>query len=351
MAKTINNPGYEQAKRQQAEELERERERSANLEMLMQYQNQLNHDRQAVVKHMNLSDKFGFAFANGYGQMSDKEFKEQLAEQYEADGMTSVDAELKASVVLAKEQKKYEDMRQALANEGLIDDSGKIDSPAKQFGPIVFDSELSSSESIADYESWYGSISEANEQHQQLLASDAFDSYVRYAEMDAENEERIVERGDVLDDEYSVPESEETISDAYDMMDEPVADNSELDNEEMTKMFHDELARYANGEMSDFEKMAFKNSVADGMFGQNRAGLAESLDYLAFGSPTSKQQVGKIAEGIESKWDSIARRGVPQALNEMPGNFDPEYTSKRGVPDALKQGLEGYQPGIDYEME
>lgn len=350
MAKTINNPEYEHAKQQRAKELERERERQASFETLMQYQNGLNHDRQAVTKNMNLSDKFGFAFANGYGQMSDKEFKELLTEQYKASGMTSVDAELKASVTLVQEQKKYEDMRQALVNEGLIDDEGRIDSPerAKPFGPIMFDSELSAKESIADYNSWNRSISDG--QDVPLTQEDAFDANVRYAEFDTEDQERLAEREAEPEDDYS-SESEDSIADAYAMSEEPVSDNYSPSEADMTKMFHDELARYANGEMSEFEKMAFKNCVADGMFGANRAGLSESLDYLAFGSPTSNQQVEKIAEGIESKWDSIVKRGVPQALNEMPGGFDPEYQNNRGVPDALKSGLEGYQAGIDYEME
>lgn len=360
MAKTIVNAGYEKEKQYRAEQLEWERQRRADIDALVGYEHSLGGDRKQIMTDTGApADKYGFAFVNGYGKISDKDFKEQLTKQYQADGLTSVDAQLKANIILAKERAKYESLRQALYTAGLIDETERLSVPSKAapLGVVSFNGELPAAMSVADYMDWSMSILDMPED----AVPDSFEVAAGYVEfgksLDNGDEQSEAQNDSSL---FELPDNEDENSISFYGSDEPLEepvtaqiDKSVLpsDAEGLTNVFHEELVRYANGEMSDFEKNAFKSSVANGVFGEDRRGLAESLDYLAFGSPTSSEQVEKIAKGFASKYDDIVKRGVPDALNSMPLGFDPEYRNDRGMPEALQDGLEGHRPGIDYEAD
>lgn len=347
MSKTIVNAGYEKEKQYRAEQLEQERQRRADIDALVSYEHSLGNDRRQIMTDTGvLADKYGFAFINGYGKMSDTDFKEQLAKQYQADGLTSVDAQLKANIMLAKEHAKYESLKQALYTAGLIDETERLSVPSKAvpLGVVSFNSELPAAMSVADYMDWSVNILDMSEDIV-LTASDSFEVAAGYVEL-----------GELSDNGDELLDAQCDGSSVYGLNEESVSEQvSEhvlpSDAEGLTNVFHEELVRYANGEMSDFERNAFKSSVAKGVFGEDRKGLADSLDYLAFGSPTSAEQVEKIAKGFASKYDDIAKRGVPDALNVMQLGFDPEYKNSRGLPEALQDGLEGHRPGIDYEAD
>lgn len=356
MSKTIVNAGYEKEKQYRAEQLEQERQRRADIDALVSYEHSLGNDRRQIMTDTGvLADKYGFAFINGYGKMSDTDFKEQLAKQYQADGLTSVDAQLKANIMLAKERAKYESLRQALYTAGLIDETEKLSVPSKAvpLGVVSFNSELPAAMSVADYMDWSVNILDMPEDAV-LTASDSFEVAAGYVELG-----ELLDNGNELldaqcdDSLFEIPDDSSSV---YGLDEESVSEQVHehilsSDAEGLTNVFHEELVRYANGEMSDFERNAFKSSVAKGVFGEDRKGLADSLDYLAFGSPTSAEQVEKIAKGFASKYDDIAKRGVPDALNVMQFGFDPEYKNSRGMPEALQDGLEGHRPGIDYEAD
>lgn len=333
--------------------LEQERERENALELAYQYQNQLQQDRTAVMN--TLAHQYGFGLSSGYGTMTNKEFKEQLMEAFQAKGMSSIDAEMQAEIVTVVEQKKYEEIRKTLEQEGLYDTDDKtIHNPAPGLGYVVFDSDKPADEQVAQYGGWALDIEGRQENGEDILASDGFDSNIDYFEGDELFNE---EPEELIEDEYTNPELAETEEEDDFVPDEnadlgELVDSSDVLSARVDDAFHEELARLQNGEMSAFEREAFQNAVADGAFGSARAGLANDLDFLAFGQPSSQQQIEKIAGDLQPGYEAMYRRGVPDALIQMPGGFDPEYKdlSGRPQPDQLKTGIEGYQEGIDYEM-
>lgn len=331
MAKKIINPRYEQEKQLREQQLQRELAEEQEEQTLVQ--------------------KYGFGFTNGYGQMSDEQFMRQFREQFIRGGMTKSDAERESEALLEQMYQNYNDLYQAFGDNNMLDSDGKLavpDNVQQIVGPVSFDETHSISQNVADYREWYDETAGLTEREvmQEDVSFDPHEGYAAFsAEIDARDAESLAKRK-LLDDDYTTShdEPEEVYDEDLSLMD-PMPD---LADEEMEDMFQEELQRYANGQMSDFEKQMFQNSVADGTFGQKRMEHADKLDYLANGV---KVPAAQIPAEQPSGLAAAMKRGMPDAIAQMPGGFDPEYTNERGVPDALKQGIQGSQPGIDYEVE